>query len=183
MRRLYTCVFVLIIWSSTSALAGGDIFKWVDENGNLHATQILADVPEPYYSMYASELRRRQESKQGQAPAPPAVEEAPSAPRPTQVKGVASENEARQKRWRELVARARADLTAATAALEAADQAVLQAGANPVLRHTPAVQAKLAELATERQAALAAVEAARRQLLEDLPRQARKEGVPPRWFD
>jgi hypothetical protein len=163
----------------------GDIFKWVDKEGHLHATQTLADVPEPYYSMYAAELRRREEAKRN-APsdAPPAIETVPESPRPeVKLRGTASQIEAQQKKWRQLVAEHRAALASATAALEAIDSEIEQAGANPVLRETPQARAKLAELAEKRAEQLTAVENARRMLLEDLPKQAKKEGVPPRWLD
>jgi hypothetical protein len=84
-RALVLCVLLL---ASSTAWAG-PIFRWVDARGDLHLTDELTEVPEPYQSMYRARLREREEAEKrareaaaqastGAAPATPSVR--PSMP-------------------------------------------------------------------------------------------------------
>lgn len=218
MRRLLAMTALLLL--PVVASGQGMIFRWVDAQGNLHVTDRLGDVPEPYYGMYLAELKRREEQRQaagqpaGQpaavaAPTPaPSGDGAPAAPRagaegrsrPAGADGPSPGTSAarspsegaqtslvdaeldRRETWRKLVAAQRQELAEATAALAALEAERAAAAQNPLLVHTPAVAARLAELDAQRAALLARLEKARAALLVDLPARARKENVPPKWL-
>lgn len=164
------------------------VYRWVDKAGVVHLTDRLADVPEPFYSTYQAwvkeELERRQAAGLPDAsstpPQPVTVRPPPSRPpEPSLVE----QKRARREGWRKLMAYWRAELLAASAALDEVDQEKALARLNPTLAQTPAVKARVAEIDKKRQVALARVEAARRMLLEQLPARARRERVPPKWLE
>lgn len=183
--------FALGVLCGLPALAQGrPIFSWIDANGALHATQLLAEVPEPFYSIYRVRMDAVAQAQRAAAQSGQDVRSPPSqaAVVPQVVasgggvpNGALATAEARM-RWRAQALQARHALVDATAALQAAEDARAEAARNPLLNFTPAVQARV-------RAADAAVEAARKQavqarrrLLTDLPEQARKAGVPPAWL-
>ncbi len=182
---------LLAVLLGAATATAGYVFRWVDTKGNLHLTDRLADVPEPYRAMYEAQIRRLEEERarakaKGKA-APPAAPRRTSRPAPRAGEGgggpsIVEQEIARQKYWRDLVAQWRAQLASATAALEAIDRELAQARLNPILRTTPPVKAKIAAIEERRAEALAQVEAARTMLLETIPARARKEQVPPKWL-
>jgi hypothetical protein len=180
----------------SGASADEIIFRWVDRAGNLHLSDELADVPEPYYSLYREKLRQRDEARQ-QGHKPPGARAASAAsseaaasrvpmPKPAGSESaggsIIEQEEAKRQAWKELVSYWRNELAAATEALAQADKRLGDLQANPILRLTPAVQSQLPEAQEVRRAALARVEKARHMLLETLPARAKKEGVPPAWL-
>lgn len=166
------------------------IFSWIDDQGALHATQLLAEVPEPFYSIYRVRMdavaqAQRAAAQSGQdlrsppsqaAVAPQVVASGGGAPN-----GALATAEARM-RWRARALQARNALVDATAALQAAEDARATAAYNPLLNLTPAVQARLRTADAAVEAARKVAVQARRRLLTELPEQARKAGVPPAWL-
>jgi len=182
-----TCVSCLVLAlglaSAGSARAQAPtVFRWIDKNGDLHVTDTLAEVPEPYHGMYAAKLRERQE--QDAAPAPPPAEATPApAPAPEPTGPSIIEQEAKRRReWKALVAFWRAELARATDELAQIDQDLGILNQNAVLRETPQVRAQINELEDRQREAKKRLEAARKMLLTDLPARAKKEGVPPGWL-
>ncbi|OGQ85282.1 MAG: hypothetical protein A2289_10765 [Deltaproteobacteria bacterium RIFOXYA12_FULL_58_15] len=172
-----TSVFVIAATIAMPARAG-DIFRFVDNAGVVHFTDRIGDVPEPYHSMYAAELRRREENGMNSpSPSPSPLVQSVPVRAPSRPTGVDAEI-ARQKKWQNLVALWRQKLAAATAALEKADAELAQAGASPL---TP-VRAMAGQIEVRRSQILAEVDEARRMLVEDIPKRARKDNVPPKWL-
>jgi len=169
--------------------AESPIFYWVDARGDLHATDRLADVPEPYHAMYLAKLRALEEAREGgpPTPPPPPPKPAPSASSPAgpqaPAPSVVDTLGARRQYWKALVAQWRQELERATAALREASNALAQAELNPVLRQTPEQRAVIDQAKAKQDAALKQVEKAKKMLLEDIPKRARAEEVPPKWLE
>ena len=181
--------------SFCSVLGGGiaplradpPLFMWVDKAGVMHATDRLQSVPEPWFSMYSARLKDME--ARGLAPSAPLPVDTtppPPAPAPASIRvgqQITSEQVQQQRNgWKSLVARWRAELAAATAALQKAEQAYNEAGMNPILRQTPEVKEQLLTRDQDRQAARQRVEVARNMLQDALPKKAREEHVPPLWL-
>ena len=178
-----------VLLCAVAAAAESTIFRWVDAKGNLHATDRLGDVPEPYYGIYFAEQKRREAERQAGGAtatphAPPPTPEA-AAPASTGPSGasVVDEELRRREQWRSLVSAARNELMGATAALAGLEEERAVVAQNPLLAVTPAVQARLGELEQRRAAVLVRLEKARAALLVDLPARARKENVSPKWLE
>jgi hypothetical protein len=177
---------VALVLSAQPASASDLIFKWADEHGNLHITDRLGDVPEPYYSMYAAEVKRReQQAKTANRPAP-SPEKRVSQPSPalpaSRAPSIVEREIARRNKWKKLVAHWRTQLRAATAEVERLDAELDGTQLNPLLRHTPQVKARRQAIEARRQQALVRLEQARWMLLEEIPARAKKENVPPKWL-
>ncbi len=177
------------LWAAPAGADEALIFRWVDKAGNLHVTDRLGDVPEPYYGAYLAELKRREalRAQQGAAvaaPAPAVVPEVePPADPPAAQPSLVDQEIARREHWRQTVAFWRDELRAATEALVAVEAERAQAALNPLLAQTPQVQATVAALDARRAEALERVGRARQVLLEELPQRARRENVPPKWLE
>jgi hypothetical protein len=179
--------------------AGPVIFKWIDKKGDLHVTDRLGDVPEPYYSMYAAKLEELEHGGGVQAVATPATaaragngreERSTQAPAREQSRaGAESESPVvdaairKREQWRKLVAHWRHELELATGAYEKAQADADNAQVNPVLVYTPQGKAKVDDTRKRLEKALARVEKARTMLLIDLPARAKREQVPPKWLE
>jgi hypothetical protein len=192
----------LLVLSPAIRASGEPVyFHWVDAKGNLHVTDSLAEVPEPYQSLYQAKLRAAAEARErngeGGAPAvrPEAPRSAEGASPPVQPEGgqtvapetpgapsVIDEEAARRQRWKELVAAWRADLEQSTAELSAAEEELGNAQMNPILRELPGARERIDAAQARRQQALERVTKARKMLLEELPARAKKELVPPAWL-
>jgi hypothetical protein len=179
---------VLILGAARMARADDVLFYWADKKGTVHATQNIDEVPEPYRSMYHARLKELEEEKKKQQAAPQQAVQAPPTPPPpatstTTIIHPADTEAARQKAWRAEIAKWRTELRLATENLQRIQTQLDQTNMNPVLRTTPQVQAQAAEIEEQRQKAITRVEIARKTLAEDLPARAKRESVPPRWFD
>ncbi len=162
-------------------VGGGYVFRYVDKRGQLHFTDTLAEVPEPYHSLYQAKLRELEEKgeKPGAAPAPPDAR--PPRPEPEMPSAAAAEAE-RRASWKALVKHWRDELEVAMAELAVADEELGVARQNPILRETPAQREVIAQAEAKRQTALQRVEAARDMLQKKLPARAKAERVPPAWL-
>lgn len=181
MRKLIA-LLVLLAGINTASAQESAIFYWVDKKGNVSATQNLDEVPEPYRSMYRARLRELEEEKKKQKSAPSEQYSAPSAPQPTPNTGIVDRELARQKQWKDEVARWRLELRLATEEAQRAQADVDAAAFNPILRQTPQGQAQMQEPAQRKKAALERVERAKNMLEVELPKRAKAESVPPAWL-
>jgi hypothetical protein len=183
--RWLLLTLALMVGMARIARADDVLFYWVDKKGTVHATQNLDEVPEPYNAMYRARLKELEEEKKKQKaiPAPAVVEPAPQPQPPPPQPSIVDKELARQKAWRAEVAKWRTELRVATEDLNRIQTQLDQATLNPVLRTTPQVQAQIVSLEQQRDKALERVEIARRTLAEELPARAKRESVPPRWFD
>jgi hypothetical protein len=172
-----------------AALSQSDIiFHWFDRQGNLHATDRLQDVPEPYYAMYAARLKALAEKNAQSAPTahPPSLAGPVAGLTGAETKeqpSIVDAQIAQRKRWKDTMAHWRAELSEATEALMATDKQMDSLQLNPILRLTPQVQDQIAALTNQRQQASSRLENARTMLTETLPQQAQKEHVPPAWLE
>jgi hypothetical protein len=160
----------------------GTVFRWFDKQGNLHVTDTLAEVPEPYYGLYAAKLRERDESS---APGSPVVAPSPApapATTPSATGSLIEAEAARRQSWKALVKQWRDELAKATDELAAVDAELDPLRQNPILRETPPVRAQIEGLEKKRSGVMARLEKARAMLLTELPTRAKKEGVPPGWL-
>ena len=98
-------------------------------------------------------------------------------------RGAADNILARQAWWKAEVARWRHELMEATDALRRIEEELGTLQNNALLAVTGPSKTRIAELESEQPKAAARVAKAKEQLLEGLPAQAKKEGVPPRWLD
>ena len=89
---------------------------------------------------------------------------------------------AKQEYWKSKVQNARAVLMTATDELRVIDEQIQQKHNNPLLAQTPEVAAELSVLEAKRQQIEQSVVSARKVLLVDIPQQAKKEGIPPKWL-
>lgn len=199
----FAAVCLLGALGSAAPAFASPIFKWIDERGDFHATDRLADVPEPYRSMYearlaaeraAAEARAKAQAEAGQRGAPneafpktsPKAQVAPASKRPpraeSSAQGFSAREDALRKTWLELVKHWRDELHAATVEVEDIEKKLEEAGQNPLLRHTPPVKLELENLERTKARALGRVAEARRMLIDELPKRARKEGIPPKWL-
>jgi hypothetical protein len=187
MRMRWLLASLLLILGATRMARADDVlFYWADKKGTVHATQNIDEVPEPYRAMYHARLKELEEEKKKQQAAPqPVVQPTPTASAPVVTSTIhpADAEAARQKAWRAEIAKWRTELRLATENLQRIQAQLDQTNMNPVLRTTPQVQAQAAEIEEQRQKAIARVEIARKTLAEDLPARAKRESVPPRWFD
>lgn len=195
--RVYCWLLVLWVASQGGIAVAGEIYTWMDANGDLHVTDRLNDVPEPYYSLYVAEENERRDSRElegasaGEKAAPEHhVAGGPQAsPKPVRRPGVAArsgsllvKDAVLKKRWSQLLAQWRTELRVATERLAAIDKEIAEARHNPILSQTPQIRQRVAALGDQRIAARARVDNARRMLIEELPERARREGVPPKWL-
>jgi hypothetical protein len=183
-RWAAVCAFAAVLANAVPLFAQGAIFRWVDRQGNLHLSDELADVPEPYRSMYEAQRREAAEAKKHAPPAPasPPPDPAVSPPELPPSPSIIDEEAARRQRWKEQVASWRAELAAATNALADVDARLDELAVNPLMAQTPLVAADIVQARQSRAAALSRLEKARRMLLTELPARARREGVPPAWL-
>lgn len=196
MRWLLLSVAVgcgLLFAGAASAQAELTVFRWVDEAGDLHFTDRLADVPEPYYSLYAAKLKALEEKKkQNKASRPAAVAPAPTAaPSPAlkekpvpkkKAKSYVDRELERRAMWIALIAKWRRALSAATDRVRKIQDQLDAVRFNPILRTLPKARLDAERFKQQRDRAVHRVEAARKMLLETLPARARKENVPPKWL-
>ena len=171
-----TKIVVLSLLLCATAHAEDVAFRFVDARGVVHLTDRLGDVPEPYHSMYEAQLRLKKPNAK-----PPPVS-AYQAPIYNFGRGEGARQDKLRQHWQSMVAQARNELAAATEALQHIDEALDQARLNPILRQTPQVKEQIAELEGQRAEALTRLRAAENRLLVELPQQAKKEGVPPKWL-
>src|SRR5689334_10674531 len=99
----------LILLFPIFAFADDMVFRFVDKKGVTHFTDRLGDVPEPYYSMYAAQLRELEEKKKTAKPAP-VQQETPNASNYNYGRGVGATQDAQQKKWQQLILKWRAEL-------------------------------------------------------------------------
>ncbi|HSI02866.1 MAG TPA: DUF4124 domain-containing protein [Myxococcota bacterium] len=180
--RWLLLIVALTVGTARSAYADDVLFYWVDKKGTVHATQNIDEVPEPYNAMYRARLKELEEEKKKQKPtvAPAVVQ---PAPQPPPQPSITDRELARQRAWRADIAKWRTELRVATEELNRIQTELDQAAVNPILRTTPQAQARIGPLEEQREKALKRVEIARKTLAEDLPARAKRESVPPRWFD
>ena len=185
-----SCMFLVGIFgivlccAPTPSVAGELIYYWVDKRGDLHATNKLADVPEPYFSLYETRAKNRKvEDRKGKAAASKRTSPV-IVPRTThaEIKRQLAKEDADRARWKRLMLKWRTVLDNATQELRRFERELVETNANPILRHTPGVKQKAAQIEKRRKSVLAKIEEAREMLLHKLPQQARKEGVPPKWL-
>ncbi len=198
MRRLLFCITIgsgFLLAGPSMAQDTITIFRWVDNKGNLHVTDRLGDIPEPYHSMYTARIRELEErKKQGKALRPTPgdstpraastevpTSEATSATR-TKRKSIVDRELERRKKWIGLVAKWRRELTAATEQVRKIQRELDQVLLNPILRTLPKARQDAERHRRRREQALFRLEAARKMLLETLPARARKDNVPPKWL-
>ena len=197
MRRLGWIVVATLLVTAGAAAAqpAPTFFRWLDAKGNLHVTDRLSEVPEPYHAMYAARLKELEAQKQAGgkvAPAAATVKPATAEPKasaaeskPARVPELSfvEQELARQQKWKALVVRWRTELEQATRQYETAQTRLNQARLNPILRTTPKARADIARFSGQLERAKGRVEQARMMLLETLPAQAKKESVPPKWLE
>jgi len=186
-RRLVVCALMLAAAvSPTVGLAQSVIYRWVDDRGVVHMTDDLGKVPEPYASMYQARIRAAEKKRAeavGERKAPPPAPPPPRAKRPKRSKPTAAEIAERERdKWQKRIADWRGKLAAATEELARLDQEKARATVNPLLRVTAPVRAEIEEIEKKRALARKRVEEAKKMLLETLPEQARKAGVPYKWL-
>lgn len=183
-------LILIMIWLlASSAWPQNRIFRWVDKKGVVHFTDRLGDIPEPYYSMYAEEIRKTLEEQAQNTPketpkvAPSHPEPSAPSPLPSTTEPSYIEQEAQRRLyWQNEVARWRKELSEATEAYAAAEEAAGWASANPILVQTPAGQANLAQAQTKLEQAKVRLEKARYMLLEEIPKKAKEQRVPLKWL-
>ena len=182
--------FGLTLWpSAPSVHAQTPIFRWVDKKGDMHITDRLGDVPEPYRSLYAAKIRELEEKKESAPnvtlPTDSQKKKKPKAalraPAPSGQSFV-DKKIARQKYWMNLVAKSRAQLDRATQNFVKISQELDNKRLNPILREIPANKAAIKKLEEAREKARADLENARYQLLEAIPLRAKKEMIPHKWL-
>lgn len=185
--RAALAVGLLLFAVSAAQASGNRIFKWVDGDGDIHMTDTLAEVPEPYRSMYRAELEKQKEkdakdggtngeAKRQRERAPKKTADSSNETRPS------TKIRQKRERWKALVAKWRKRLKHATAELQNANVELARLRRNPLLRQTPKYRARIAAAEKRRQAALQKVEQAKKMLTEELPRRAKKADVPPKWL-
>lgn len=178
----------VVLGLAPPAHADAPLFVWVDKAGALHATDRLQDVPEPFYGMYAAQLKEREKAAGGAgAPPPPAPAEAPARTNtpsgaPFAAPLTAADLASSRQNWKELVAHWRLELAQATAELQKIDGEMENVQGNPVLRLLPTNQERIQVLMPLRTLAQDRVEKARRHLVDEIPKRARAQGVPPQWL-
>lgn len=180
MRRVLSGFLLAGAVTAPAYAADAPLYAFVDADGILHITDRLADVPEPYYTVY----KQRRPSPAADSDADPARTTPRRRPVPAavDVAAPAADQQARARaQWQQLMATWRDKLSQSTLALQQAE-AEAQGASNPILRETPvgrqrwqATQARVAQWRGK------AVEA-RRMLLETLPSRAKREHVPPQWL-
>src|SRR5262245_16388987 len=93
-------VVAVVVAQGSMAAAGGYVFRWGDERGQLHLTDELGQVPEPYYSLYAAKLRELEAKRRNGEPAPerslPEAQPVPAPPLPS----VAAQEAERRAAWK-----------------------------------------------------------------------------------
>jgi len=186
-RNWFCAGLVAAILVLSTPAAAQRIFYWVDAKGDLHATQSLANVPEPYYSMYRKEVEaqkdKEKDAKTKPTKRPPARR--PPPPRSStksQYTEQLRKHDADRKRWKDTVAIWRTRLATHTKRLQQLESEIGAIASNPLMAQTPHVKTKRQELDQELKAIRKKLEEARRMLLEDLPKRAKKEGVPAKWL-
>ncbi|MEO1172230.1 MAG: DUF4124 domain-containing protein [Myxococcota bacterium] len=173
------CVLAFPDWAG----AQGVIYRWVDAKGVVHFTDDIGQVPEPYASMYQARIREIEEARAaavGDRKTPP-PQKRESRNYPT-IPDVTAPIEARRSYWKERVKTWRSKLADATSELARVDKQLSELRLNPLLRTTPKVKEQIAAAEKRREAALGKVGAAKKMLLETIPKEAKKEQVPPRWI-
>jgi hypothetical protein len=173
---------LLLLFCSVVVSAQDVVFRWVDKHGVTHITDRLGDVPEPYHSMYAAQLRELEAKRKKTAPPQTTPDSTPNASNYNYGTGTVAAQDAQQKKWQALMLKWRAELLVATHQLFAAEEQLAQVRLNPILRETPQVKEQIAAFEADRSAALTRARVAENMLLVELPKQAKKEGVPPKWL-
>ncbi len=168
-----------------AALAQSVIYRWVDRDGVVHFTDDLSKVPEPYASMYQARIREIEKKRAeavGDRSDPPPSRPPPSTRKPESPPSSADAIEKEREKWQARVAEWRKELDAATEALAKLDEDKGNLTNNALLRVTPQVKAQIEAVEKRREAALKRVEKAKKMLLETIPAEAKKAGVPYKWL-
>lgn len=140
-------------------------FVWADADGTVHTSAQLADVAEPYLSLYRAEALATVQARGACAGG-----------------ATATGLEADRSRWQDRVRTARGQLLAATLAWAQLQAAAQTVQVNPILRLLPAAQEKPGVSPEVRAQAKARLSAARKALEETLPEEARRAHVPMAWL-
>lgn len=186
------CTF-LFLSQPTNGLC--QIYQWEDDQGGLHFSDDLSQVPENKRSQSKREKKKFSEENDAistlKTPKPDAANPAPAAATDekgngtTQPKEKASgdapkpatadkDNPKKEEYWQDKVAKAQKELDDAQRELDQISDA-----RRKNLESGPGMQARQAEYA-EREATLKAkVETLQKSLDEDIPEQARRAGIPP----
>lgn len=149
---------------------------WADASGRVHYERSLAEVPEPYHSMYRQGRRTAQGTLE--------FDTEPQATPP----GLDSESATEQviaarDQWRSLTGGWQAELYASLRELLQAMMRPAPLAFNPMLQYTPAGRTIVG--GTQQQVvqdARTRALRARHMLLDVLPRMARAQGAPPAWL-
>ncbi|MEL6759910.1 MAG: DUF4124 domain-containing protein [Myxococcota bacterium] len=186
MRLVWLAFLASMVLASSSVAAESVVYRWADKNGVIHLSDDLSKVPEPYASLYQArirELEAKRAERVGDRKEPPPSRARPSRNRPpTKTTGLAEREIQKRERWQKRVRQWRQELERATNTLAEREERLAQLQVNPLLRLTPQVKTQIESVEEERAQAILRLEKARKMLLETLPSEAKKEGVPLRWL-
>ena len=178
----------LLVVGGTVA-AGAKLYSWRDKSGSLHYTDNIEQVPEPFRSQFLHAEERTAGSRGGEKPPAAAPRSKPGAPRtapprmgPGSGPRLHDRDEIDKLRWQAEVRKLRDGLAKAEQQLARLEQD--RANSMRRWRETRVVARrqeaeelgkKIAELQEE-------AERLRHELEVELPRRAKREGVPPGWL-
>lgn len=161
--RVLVLLAGLALVPAQSSAQAPKTYLWAEDDGTVHVSVRLEDVAEPFASIYrAQALVGAQGRASGAA--------------------VATGLEADRAKWQQKLARAREALLAATASWANLKSQDDQLQINPLLRLTPQVASEHQEGQEPLQLARQRYLAARKDLLINLPEQARRAQVPMAWI-
>jgi hypothetical protein len=182
---------IFAVWAPVSA----QVYKWTDKKGTVHFTDNPEELPEPMRSEALRKLREEREKKKEQdklrpAVPPPSVQRPTPLPsaqpaQPTQPATTSSQPASprgTKAQWQERMSRARSrvrDLEVKCSRLESESQ---RGSRDSLLFARPGDREKAQRASQELKSCRESLKKAKHHLDEELPEQARRQGVPPGWL-
>lgn len=184
MRSFVSVIMLLLLLTTTVLGQTGDkvkeqkryLYTWTDEQGNLHATDDLGNVP----AKYLDQVQRTVQGPHGQQAGAPAPGPSVSAPEPEG----GGDDGARKAEWMQRVSDAKARLAGAHKRyqqLQDERAELFRLWGSPALapianrERAAAIDQELPEVQKQ-------IDAAQYELSVTIPEEARRAGIPPGWL-
>ena len=196
LRPLVLSVIALTaLWLGVLCPSSGhaEVYKWIDKRGTVHYTDDPEQLPEPYRSQALKELgerlkKQQEEPQPNPGAAPPAPAAAPATPAPStqeQLQGLTDSLqrvEAAKRSWQQKAALARQNVTQLEQECAKLRTKRDLAQRNSLNYARPVDRATAQQSEKDLERCDKALAEARRYSTDELPEQARRQGIPPGWL-
>ncbi len=152
------------------------LYEWMDDNGTVHISDDLGDVPEKYRRQVRKRLEQPAKEETGR--------QEQVAPQPAQQPEEGADQEARKEEWQQRIRDWKerlADAEKRYKALEDERSRIIMMGGVTTYA-PPAYRTRAAELEEEMKQVQKEIDEARNMINVVIPEEAHKAGIPPGWL-